>query len=423
MARTIPGPRGQWFVGDITAYQRDRLAWLADSKETYGDVVRLAPRIVAVHDAGLAHEILAATNDVYTVDNGLRAGRRHRDLIEAHLDEWMHVRRDVWRSIADRATRAHADRFAGQLESGLRRHEGCPIDVVTACRDLMGSAIVDFCFGAEQDGCLLTEVRVTADRLFVSALASLVNGEGRVAWVPRPAARATVAANGALLGLIEGLVRRRLTGPVPDEPRDLLDGLLAGTAGDGAALDRTVHVLRTIIFASHGVPGAALSWLVLLLADHPDASARVVAEGAAGPFTEAFLKEALRLHPPQWLLTRTSSRPVEVGGYRIPAGTEVLVCPYLMHRDRRWWHEPERFAPQRWLQDEKPHARHSYLPFGAGPRICPGSLLATIHLTRAMVLLARDYRLDMPPLAKVTPTTDGLMWPADLTGGWYAESS
>jgi cytochrome P450 len=91
-----------------------------------------------------------------------------------------------------------------------------------------------------------------------------------------------------------------------------------------------------------------------------------------------------------------------------------------MHRDPRWWTDPERFDPTRWLSQNKPHARHAYLPFGAGPRICPGSLLATVQLTVLTALFARDYRLELPPLAEVPMTTDGLMLPAGLTGSWHA---
>jgi len=433
-SQAIPGPRGQWFVGDVVAYQRDRLAWLTASREKYGDVVRLAPDIVVVHDAELAHEVLASTNDTYTVDSMLRAGRRERELNEAHLRVWMPVRRDVWRAIADRITQLHVERAISDVDAGLRHHSGRRIDIVSACRAMLGAAIVDFCLGGHAQPALLATVCEAADDLFLSALRALVNGEGRTAWSRRPAARAAVAANRRLLDLLERLVRQRCAQGVPAEPRDLLDGLVTDRSSD-ADIDRAVHVLRTIMFASHGVPGAALSWIALLLAEHPDVAASVAAEAdgvslghaaidpASLPYTKATIKEAIRLYPPQWLLTRTTTQPVELGGFRVAPGTEVLICPYLMHRRPRWWEEPERFRPDRWLSGERPHARHAYIPFGAGPRVCPGSLLATVQLTVAIVSLARGYRLDLPPLAGVRSGTDGLMLPLDLAGSWHAIAS
>ena len=139
----------------------------------------------------------------------------------------------------------------------------------------------------------------------------------------------------------------------------------------------------------------------------------------AAPYTTAFIKEALRLYPPQWLITRTSKVPIELAGHRLPANTEVLICPYLLHRDPRWWTDPERFDPDSWLGRDQPHGRYAYLPFGAGPRVCPGSLLATVQLTALTTLLARDYRLELPPLANVRPSTDGLMLPTGVTGSWH----
>lgn len=420
-----------WFVGDVVAYQRDRLAWLTASRDRYGDVVRLAPHIVVVHDAELAHEVLVTTNDLYTVDNMLGSGRRQRALNDAHLQVWMPVRRDVWRTIADRITQQHVARAIADLEQGLRQHAGRPVDLVAACRAVLGVAIVDFCLGGAAGPAELRTVCSAADDLFLSALSALINGEGRVAWSRRPAARAAMAANRRLLELLEQQVRRRWAQGAPDQPRDLLDGLISGPFSE-AEVDHIVHVLRTIMFASHGVPGAAFSWIALLLAEHRDVAARVAAETAgvelapaaidpaALPYTKATIKESLRLYPPQWLLTRSSAKPVDIAGYSVAAGTEVLICPYLMHRHPGWWDAPDRFDPERWLRGDRPHARHAYIPFGAGPRICPGSLLGTVQLTVATALLARSYLLDMPPTASVRPGTDGLMLPVGVTGSWRA---
>ncbi|MGH3659154.1 MAG: cytochrome P450, partial [Micromonosporaceae bacterium] len=364
----------------------------------------------------------------YMVDSALRSGRRQQQAQQDHLDEWMRVRRDVWRSVADRLTRLHVRRIGSHLEQDLRRHAGRPVDVVGVGRAALGRAIVDFCIGGAADPAAQAVLCTAADDLFSSALRALVSGEGRVGWLPRPAAREASAANQRLLDLLDELVRDRYAADPPAEPRDLLDVLVA----DGGSVDlasRAVLVLRTIMFASHGVPGAAFSWIALLLAEHPGIAAKVASEASGTaltdvsatslPYTTAVVKEALRLQPPQWLITRTSTRPMEVGGYELPAGTEVLVCPYLMHRDPRCWDDPDQFDPQRWLGPDQPHARHAYIPFGAGPRVCPGSRLAMVQVTLATAMLARDYRLEMPSRAAVRASSNGLLLPIDLTGSWH----
>jgi cytochrome P450 len=429
---TAPGPRGKPFVGDVLAYQADRIGWLAANRERYGDVVRLAPKIVVVHDVELAHEVLATTDDRYTVDAALRSDAREQQALDAYLVNWMRVRRGVWKSVADRLTQVHLDRFAAHLADELARHADQPLDVLTTVRRLLGRAIVDFGVGAEPDRATLDTLYAAADELFQTAFQALVGGEGRVRWARRPMARAAVTANERLLALLADLVARRRSATPHTPPRDLLDALLAQPeAAEPTRL--VVSVLRTIMFASHGVPGTAVAWIALLLAEHPSVAASVADEtaeltpGRAGaadalPYTTAVVREALRLYPPQWLLTRTARTPHEIAGHRVPVGCEVLICPYLVHRDPRWWDRPEQFDPSRWLGRTQPHARHAYLPFGAGPRVCPGAHLAMAHLTMLTALLAGDYDLRLPRLADVPMSSEGLLAPVALPGGWWSRS-
>jgi cytochrome P450 len=433
MARTTaPGPRGKPFVGDLLAYQYDRIGWLRANRDRYGDVVRLAPKIVAVHHPELAHQVLAGTDDGYAVDPLLRSTRRDRRALEAYQAEWTRVRRGVWRSLSARITQLHLARFTTRLGADLAGYADRPVDVLAACRLLLGRAIVDFCVGGGADRSELDELYGSADELFHTALAALVGGEGRTWWSRRPAGRAAVRANQRLLDQLGGLVARRSAGRRPAEPRDLLDLLLGPGRGEPDA--PLVAMLRTVIFASHGVPGTALAWIMLSLAAHPAAAAAVAAEGAALrhgdlraldalPQTGAYIREVLRLHPPQWLITRSAVRPAELGGERIPAGTEVLVCAYLLHRDPRWWTDPDEFRPARWLARDLPHARYAYLPFGAGPRVCPGSHLALTHLAAVTALVTRDYHLRLPLPGDVPATYDGLFAPVRLRGGWWSAAA
>lgn len=419
---TVPGPRGKPLVGDILAYESDRIGWLARNRDAYGDVVRLSPKIVAVHHPELAHRVLAATNEEYTVDALLKSTGREWRALQAYLTEWMQVRRGVWKSLSDQLTQVHLERFTDRFSGDLAAYSGQPIDVLATCRRILGRAIVDFCVGGDVDRSTLDDLYESADALFQTALTALVGGEGRTWWSRRPSARAAVRANRILLRKLGELVDRRQAARRPEAPRDLLDALV-GRSTENAS--RVVSVLRTVMFASHGVPGTALAWIALSLAAHPSVAAAVAAEASAGlsgvdtlPFTQNVVRESLRLYPPQWLITRTALHDTEIDGHRVPAGTEVLVCAYLLHRDPRWWTHPEVFQPSRWQGRDRPHTRHAYLPFGAGPRICPGSQLAMTHLIAVTALLARDCELHLPPLHEVSPTCDGLLAPIRLRGSW-----
>lgn len=430
-----PGPRGKWLVGDIEAYTADRIGWLGRTRDQYGDVVRLSPDTCVVHDPAQAHQVLATTNDTFFLDTALLANRSARDRAMSTLADWMAVRRDIWHGFADQLTSHHLRRFAGLAEADLRKLAGERLDPVATFRDICGRMIVDFCLGGDPaDADALGAAAAKANALFTTALAVLGKGESRVRWWPRPEAARATRADQELRDLLQDWVARRAAAPRPSQPRDLLDALLAGPRGSGTDLSRVVSVIRMAMFASHGVPGAAMSWVALRLGHHPDVAARVAAEArellpadgaVAGKlsdrlsYTAAVVRETLRLHPPQWLLTRTALHDCEVGGYSVREGQEVLICPHLIHRDPRWWADPDEFLPQRWLTHSLPHARHAYLPFGAGTRICPGSGLAMAQLPLLAALLARDHSLRMPDPDVIPPTTNGLLLPDGAIGSWH----
>src|SRR5918997_3150657 len=100
--RRIPGPRGRWLVGDLAAYESDRIGWLSRSRDEYGDLVRLAPHAVAVHDAEAAYEVLAGTNRDFLLDNAVRIDQLEE--IHEQLPEWMRRRRWITRAIGRHLT-------------------------------------------------------------------------------------------------------------------------------------------------------------------------------------------------------------------------------------------------------------------------------------------------------------------------------
>ena len=114
--------------------------------------------------------------------------------------------------------------------------------------------------------------------------------------------------------------------------------------------------------------------------------------------------EVMRLYPPVWILTRQAVDDDVVGGYHVPAGSDVLVCPYTLHRHPAFWVEPDRFDPDRFdpdMQTSRP--RYAYLPFGAGPRFCVGNNLGMLEATFVIAMVARELRLAKVPGRPVVP--------------------
>ncbi|MDP4220451.1 MAG: cytochrome P450, partial [Bacteroidota bacterium] len=203
--------------------------------------------------------------------------------------------------------------------------------------------------------------------------------------------------------------------------------LLARDEDDGGGMtDKQVRdEAMTIFLAGHETTSNGMSWMWYLLAQHPDIQSRLQAEvRALGskrialedlprlPYALQVFKEALRLYPPAYILTRTPTEDVFIDGYRIKKGAIVMISPYLLHRKEENFPEPEKFDPDRFsAENEKSIPRQAYLPFGAGPRVCIGNQFALIeaHLVTAMVAqqfsveLSDSEPVEMEPLITLRP--------------------
>ncbi len=192
---------------------------------------------------------------------------------------------------------------------------------------------------------------------------------------------------------LEALRRRRAA--EPDGPPTFFDRLVRGEDHDGcpmrpsAVRDEAV----TIALAGHETAAAAVSWALYLLAKHPAALSRLRAEldeHVAGrlpaldelprlSYLNAVLKETYRLYPPTHRIGRTTNAAVELGGVRLPKGSELQIPQWAVHRSSRWYDEPKAFRPERWLSDRARLPRYAYFPFGGGLHTCPGQQVAQIE--------------------------------------------
>ncbi|MEV6833774.1 cytochrome P450 [Streptomyces sp. NPDC051133] len=231
-------------------------------------------------------------------------------------------------------------------------------------------------------------------------------------WVPTPARRFRTRQQVAFTDALRPIVqRRRSSGRLGD---DMLGQLLRPSSRYGPLPDEAVlDTLPGITVATFETPSRAAGWILLHLARHPQAAARVAAEAALLPadpaattsahldglqYTQALIHEVLRLYPPSWLLTRRAPRRTQLADYTIDAGSTVLVCPYTAHRDAREHSEPDRFQPERWLDDSgSPAKPGAFLSFGTGPHGCEGAALAMAMLTLLTAHTAGRHHLSEPP--------------------------
>ena len=187
---------------------------------------------------------------------------------------------------------------------------------------------------------------------------------------------------------------------------------------DRALLDE----IMTLIVAGHETTASTLNWTWYLLSQHADVESRLHASiGAndsipaapspadeppeAHSCVERVLQEAMRMYPPGWLFTRRALKDDRLGGFHVPAGTDIFICPYLLHRHTAHWSHPDDFDPDRFVPDAaKSRHRFAFLPFSAGPRYCIGASFAMTEMAMHMSMVAQRFRLkyagEVPPQAE-----------------------
>ncbi|MEO3845730.1 MULTISPECIES: cytochrome P450 [unclassified Streptomyces] len=199
-------------------------------------------------------------------------------------------------------------------------------------------------------------------------------------------------------------IRRRAdsaTGALPAAPKDLLEAVRTATPADTDALEIAGAYVQ--LFRTSVAPVAHVVAWALLLAAHAGVDLAAVRPDRA-------VREALRLWPVAWLLTRTVRLPHEVAGAAVAPGETVAVCVYLLHRNEDVWPEASRFRPDRWAHAT---ARGAYLPFGAGPRACTGGSIALDVATALVAALSHGSRLVVHG-GSARPRVQGIITPPDF---------
>jgi cytochrome P450 len=191
------------------------------------------------------------------------------------------------------------------------------------------------------------------------------------------------------------------------EHNDLLTLLLEATGSDGRPLSDAMirDEIMTMIVAGYETVATGLTWTWHLLAREPAAAAQLRAELAAVlagraptladlpqlPFLRMVVEEAWRLYPPAWLITRRATAADEIGGAAIPAGAVMVISPYVLHHSAEYWPDPDRFDPSRFRDGAPPPSHCTFLPFGAGPRLCIGNRLAEMEAQLILATLVPHF--------------------------------
>jgi len=410
-------------IGNFPLGSTDPLGVYTRWARQYGDIFyyRVFSRhIYFLNHPDLIEHVLVTNYQSFIKGEALQSNRRifGNGLLTNDGDSWLQQRHLIQPAFHRDRIESYGDTMVAYTERMMAAwHDG---EVRDIHRDMMRLAL-------EIVAKVLFNVEVTADTdRIAGALNTFMELGSRGRMLLPPILRLLPTADNfryrraarQLDDIVYGLIhRRRLDVEIAD---DLLSGLLQAQAiGRRAMSDEQLRdEVMTLLLAGHETTAVSLSWTWYLLAQYPEvekklwSELRAVLNGRSPrvqdlsrlPYTERVVKEAMRLYPPAWAIVRNSLKDSDLGGYRVPAGATVMMSQWVMHRDPRYYDQPEQFNPDRWLEGRaKGASKFTYFPFGGGPRTCIGASFATMEGVLVLAAIAQSYQVRVVQDCPVEP--------------------
>jgi cytochrome P450 len=411
-----PGPRGGLLVGSSLQYMRDPLGFVERAKRDYGDVVLLQLgnlRTYLVNHPEYIEYILRSHADNFHKDRMTRwlIPLVGEGLLTSEDAYWRRQRKLAQPSFQHQQIERYGTVMVEHTERMLESwREGEVRDPHEDLMRLTLGIVARTLFDAELSG----DAEVVGESLAIvmNHFMSPWRYIPLVDYLPIPSIRRYWGAIRRIDEIIYRIIRaRREAG---QDAGDLVSRLLAARDDEGQGMtDRQLRdEVVTLVLAGHETTALALFYVFYLLDRSPRAQDCLSAEldatlGGRAPtaadvprlkYTEWVVREAMRLYPPAWGIAREALADCEIGGYDVPKGTQLFLTQWLVHRDGRWFEDPEAFQPERWDNDlVKRLPRCAYFPFGDGPRICVGNHFAIMEAVLILATIARRYRLSVEP--------------------------
>ncbi len=417
-----PGPKPKYLLGNLPLLDPDPLAVYTRYAHDYGDIFHY--RVLWVHVYFLNHPdyidyVLVRNSRNFIKDRTLRNSRwvLGEGLLTSEGDHWKRQRRLAQPAFHREKIAGYAQTMTDFTSQMLRTwRAGEQIDIHHEMMQLTLRIVVQCLFGME-----------TGETRAISRSLDLVMARNTGLWLVMPPALQRLPWPGSApfhraikdlnLAVNKIIAARRQT---QSESDDLLAMLMNARDEDGTTMDdkQVRDEVTTFFLAGHETTALAVSWALYLLSENPEAEQslheeldRVLADRPATMddiprliWTEAVVKETLRLYPPAWAMGRTALEDFELGGYTIPKGSSIILSQWVVQRDARFFPEPDKFRPGRWLEDPpKKLPRFAYFPFGGGPRQCIGINFAMMEAVLLIATIARRFRVKVTPDYKPKP--------------------
>lgn len=407
-----PGPTGLPLLGSAHESRR-ALEFILENRRDYGDVVHydfLNTPIYQLNHPDDIESVLVTNNQSFTKSHltkdvlGPIAGQ---GLFTSDGVLWREQRQRIQPAFHPDQIAVYGDLIVDATERQLSTwNAGDRIDINEEMRALTLDIVARALLGVDIES-KIDRIGANLDTLF-GRLGSVwyhVLPE----WAPTPGNRRFQRALTSLESIVDGIIAERQADPGGE---DVVSRLLAAEFEDGEPMSRRQlrDEVMTFLVAGHETTAQALTFSCYLLASDPQVEDNLANEledqlnGAAPsvadidnlPSVDRVITESLRLYPPANDIHREPTQDVEIRGYHIPRGATISTPPWVVHRDRRWYDEPDTFKPERWTDEFRSTLpRLAYFPFGAGPRRCVGERFALMEATLVLAILYQAYHLEL----------------------------
>ncbi len=428
-----PGPPGHFLFGSLQDFSRDALGFYTRCAREYGDIVsfRLASKkLVFINDPVIAGQVLLSGHEKLHRSTSFMKhymGLLGNGILVSKGAYWRRQRQVS----APPFSPAHMQAYARDIVEITCRHmdswrENSRLNVTAEMKSLMLRIAVKCFFNIEQTDEVKTVDRAI-EQLSLIASKRIRRPVNLPLWLPVPENREYKNQLNKINNLVYGIITQRQASGIQYD--DYLSAIINAKYDDGSRM--SAEQLRdesvNIFFAGYETTAMALTWVWLLLSQHQSVLTEMENEVGGLPrdrlpeirdierlsFTNKVIKESMRLYPAIWILSREADQVFELDNYKIPPGTIITMSPWVMHRDARYYDEPELFNPHRWTGEfEKSLPRFAYLPFGGGPRICIGNRFAMMAVVLAAVTIMQRYKIRIRSKRAVRPYPAIILRPA-----------
>jgi cytochrome P450 len=420
-----PGPPRSLRTLVIYGPGRDPIAFFSNLAHTYGDVshVHMAgEHLFLLNHPNLIRDVLVTNQRNFLKGRGLERARRFlgQGLLTSEGAEHLRQRRLMQPTFHRDRISSYASvmtDYADRVQRGW--HDRSTIDAAQEMNRLTLLIVGKTLFDADVES-HAKNVGTALTAVMGSFWLTMLPFFDVMEHLPLPAFRRSRKARAELDAIIYGMIEERRKSP--SDRGDLLSMLLMAQdeeAGGAGMTDQQVRdEAMTIFLAGHETTANALAWTWYLLSGAPDVEARLheevdrvlggrlptLADIPNLPYVEQVVTESMRLYPPAWIIGRRAIEEFTVREYTVPARSVVVMSPYVLQRDERFFTEPERFHPERWTPAFKASLLpFAYFPFGGGARRCIGESFAWMELILVMSTLAQRWRMRLVPGHPVAP--------------------